>query len=60
MPFITLYAEMKILNGLGYRHDINELDIATATRLVIIKGVLNKLEKEEMESSSKKGVRRGR
>ena len=55
MPFLVHYAEMKILNGLGYRQDINELDANIGACLIAIKGELNKLDAEEMDKKTSKG-----
>ena len=54
MPFLMHFVEMKTLNGLGYRQDINELDALTATYLINIKSELNTLEAEDMKKNSKK------
>lgn len=54
MPFLSHYVEMKVLNGLGYRQDIKELDAYTGTCLVAIKAELNKLESEDMDRKTKK------
>jgi len=59
MPFLSHYVEVKVLNGLGYRQDLNDLDAYTGTCLINIKAELNKLESEDMKNSSKKGSRRG-
>ena len=54
MPFLVHFAEMKILNGLGYKQDINELESNIGTCLINIKSEINKLDSEDMDRKSGK------
>jgi hypothetical protein len=58
MPFLTLYAESKMLAELGYHSSLDNLDSITATCLVNIKAEITKQENEERDKNAKKGRRK--
>jgi hypothetical protein len=61
MPFLMLYVDRKVLNGLGYVSSCDELDAYTATCLIAIESELKKQENDELEKQRKsKGAKRGR
>jgi hypothetical protein len=60
MPFLSLYSERKILAGLGFTSDLNELDCYTVNMLVNIEAEIRKQEAEERKKASKGRGRRGK
>ncbi len=60
MPFLALYSERKILAGLGYTLNADDLNCYTATCLINIEAEIKKQEHEKSKRDSKGRGTRGR